>query len=130
MRVKYSDDLYSPSIYYYNYEEKLVSNDVSFTRISRLKNVMQQYLGQTQTWKGRWILKQSDARNWDELEAYDKVLVDVPCTVDRHSANEDENSIFKPSRMKERVQLPELQSEILWYTYFSSNVIWVSECHN
>jgi len=95
------------------YPKKLVSNDLSFTRISRLKNVMQQYLGRTQTWKGRWILKQVDARYWDEFEAYDKVLVDVPCTIDRHSANEDDNSIFKPSRMKERIQLPELQAEIL-----------------
>ena len=81
---------------------------------------MQQYLGRTQTWKGRWILKQVDARYWDEFEAYDKVLVDVPCTIDRHSANEDDNSIFKPSRMKERIQLPELQAEILWYTIFYS----------
>jgi len=95
------------------YPRKLVSNDISFSRISRLKNVMQQYLGQTQTWKDRWTLKQSDARDWDESEVYDKVLVDVPCTVDRHSANEEDNSIFKQSRMKERVQLPELQSEIL-----------------
>jgi len=79
---------------------------------------MQQYLGQTQTWKDRWTLKQSDARDWDESEVYDKVLVDVPCTVDRHSANEEDNSIFKQSRMKERVQLPELQSEILRYVIF------------
>ena len=82
--------------------------------MSRLKNVIKQYLGQTQSWKGRLELKQLDATHWDEFEAYDKVLVDVPCTVDRHSATEEDNSIFKPSRMKERIKLPELQSEILW----------------
>jgi len=95
------------------YPRKLVSNDISFSRMSRLKNVIKQYLGQTQSWKGRLELKQLDATHWDEFEAYDKVLVDVPCTVDRHSATEEDNSIFKPSRMKERIKLPELQSEIL-----------------
>lgn len=42
-----------------------------------------------------------------------KILVDVPCTTDRHSANEDDNNIFKSTRMKERIRIPELQSQIL-----------------
>jgi 16S rRNA C967 or C1407 C5-methylase (RsmB/RsmF family) len=39
--------------------------------------------------------------------------VDVPCTTDRHSVVENDNNIFKPSRVKERLKLPELQCELL-----------------
>lgn len=42
-----------------------------------------------------------------------KILVDVPCTTDRHALMEDDNNIFKPTRLKERLQIPELQSAIL-----------------
>lgn len=42
-----------------------------------------------------------------------QVLVDVPCTNDRHSALEDDNNIFKPGRMKERLQIPALQKHLL-----------------
>lgn len=40
--------------------------------------------------------------------------MDVPCTTDRHSVMENDNNIFKPSRIKERLKLPELQSELLF----------------
>lgn len=39
--------------------------------------------------------------------------MDVPCTTDRHSLKENDNNIFKPSRIKERLKLPELQCELL-----------------
>ena len=42
-----------------------------------------------------------------------QILVDVPCTTDRHMLHENDNNIFKPSRMRERLQLPEIQSAIL-----------------
>lgn len=48
-----------------------------------------------------------------EVEEYDKVLVDVPCLTDRHSLMEDDNNIFKTGRNKERLRLPELQSQLL-----------------
>lgn len=37
----------------------------------------------------------------------------MPCTTDRHSLKENDNNIFKSSRIKERLRLPELQSELL-----------------
>jgi 16S rRNA C967 or C1407 C5-methylase (RsmB/RsmF family) len=40
-------------------------------------------------------------------------LVDVPCTTDRHVLHEDDNNIFKGTRIKERLRLPELQTELL-----------------
>lgn len=39
--------------------------------------------------------------------------VDVPCTTDRHSVYEGDNNIFKADRIKERLKLPEMQSELL-----------------
>lgn len=40
--------------------------------------------------------------------------MDVPCTTDRHSLKENDNNIFKPSRIKERLRLPEFQSDLLY----------------
>lgn len=42
-----------------------------------------------------------------------QVLVDVPCTTDRHSAMEEHNNIFHKRRTKERQMLPMLQLELL-----------------
>lgn len=42
-----------------------------------------------------------------------QVLVDVPCTTDRHSVMENDNSIFNKSRTGERRRLPQLQLELL-----------------
>lgn len=42
-----------------------------------------------------------------------QILVDVPCSNDRQSVMENENSLFKGDRTRERLQLPELQSAIL-----------------
>uniref|UniRef100_H0XAG3 5-cytosine rRNA methyltransferase NSUN4 n=1 Tax=Otolemur garnettii TaxID=30611 RepID=H0XAG3_OTOGA len=46
-------------------------------------------------------------------QSYDLVLVDVPCTIDRHSLHEEENNIFQRSRKKERQMLPVLQVQLL-----------------
>ncbi|KAK2498355.1 hypothetical protein MC885_002373 [Smutsia gigantea] len=56
-----------------------------------------------------------DGRKWGELEGdtYDRVLVDVPCTTDRHSLRENDNNIFQRSRKKERQMLPMLQVQLL-----------------
>lgn len=42
-----------------------------------------------------------------------QVLVDVPCTTDRHSVMEDDNNIFHKRRTKERQMLPMLQLQLL-----------------
>ena len=44
---------------------------------------------------------------------YDKVLVDAPCTNDRHSLLIHDNNWFSPARVKERLHLPEVQSDLL-----------------
>lgn len=93
----------------------LVCNDVQESRLNRIKKIMHQYLYDfNEKWNDkRVILSQNDARNLNQYGTYDKILVDVPCTTDRHSVMEDDNNIFKPSRVKERLRMPELQAAIL-----------------
>jgi 5-methylcytosine rRNA methyltransferase NSUN4 len=93
----------------------LVANDVQLSRCNRLKKMMEQFIYDFDSkWNNhRCIIRHEDARNNSEYGAYDKVLVDVPCTTDRHSVNTDDNNIFKQTRIKERLRLPELQSSIL-----------------
>lgn len=95
--------------------DQLVCNDVQESRLNKLRRVMQEYLfDYKQRWAGkRLIFSQSDARNLDEYDSYDKILVDVPCTTDRHVLMHQDNNIFKPTRIKERLRIPELQAGIL-----------------
>ncbi|XP_055386297.1 5-methylcytosine rRNA methyltransferase NSUN4 [Condylostylus longicornis] len=98
------------------YPEVLVCNDVQKSRVGRIYEVMNQYIFDfEEKWinQNRCIIQNYNALALDEYEKYDKVLVDVPCTTDRHSLAEDDNNIFKPGRIKERLKIPELQSRIL-----------------
>uniref|UniRef100_A0A182KEE1 NOL1/NOP2/Sun domain family member 4 n=1 Tax=Anopheles christyi TaxID=43041 RepID=A0A182KEE1_9DIPT len=93
----------------------MVMNDLQESRCNRIRQLMRQYLYDfDEKWKQkRCFITQSDARYIQEYSMYDRVLVDVPCTTDRHSVMENDNNIFKPSRVKERLRLPELQANIL-----------------
>lgn len=93
----------------------LVSNDIQESRCRRIRKIMDQFIYDFDTsWNNhRCIIRKEDARNVADYGTYDKVLVDVPCTTDRHAVNTDDNNIFKPSRVKERLRLPELQAGIL-----------------
>lgn len=93
----------------------VICNDIQESRTNRIKRIMDQYLfDYEEKWHGKRILiTQGDARVLGDYELYDKILVDVPCTTDRHSLMENDNNIFKPSRVKERLRLPEMQSAIL-----------------
>ncbi|XP_078044965.1 5-methylcytosine rRNA methyltransferase l(2)10685 isoform X2 [Augochlora pura] len=90
----------------------LVANDISESRANKIRTVINQYL--FNTGKEKMILvSENDARLIHEKDFYNKILVDAPCTTDRHSLHSIENNIFKSTRIKERLKLPELQSEIL-----------------
>lgn len=100
------------------YLDSIVANDNSHSRCGRIYNVARQFLFDFDTeWldSGRLQVTNTDGRNFEHFpqDKFDRVLVDVPCTNDRHSLIEDDNNIFKPSRIKERLKLPELQSELL-----------------
>nr|XP_020732786.1 5-methylcytosine rRNA methyltransferase NSUN4 isoform X2 [Odocoileus virginianus texanus]XP_020732787.1 5-methylcytosine rRNA methyltransferase NSUN4 isoform X3 [Odocoileus virginianus texanus] len=97
----------------------LAANDLSTSRTSRLQRVLHNYVPQDVRDKNRVRVTSWDGRKWGELEGdtYDRVLVDVPCTTDRHSLHEEENNIFQRSRKKERQMLPMLQVQLLAFAY-------------
>ncbi|CAH0564489.1 unnamed protein product [Brassicogethes aeneus] len=96
------------------YTDLVVSNDVSMSRVNRIQGVYKQFL---YDFKEKWNNTRVKLTNMDGRyitdDTFDRILVDVPCTTDRHSLRENENNIFKPQRIKERLKLPELQCELL-----------------
>ncbi|KAJ8916818.1 hypothetical protein NQ315_005825 [Exocentrus adspersus] len=98
------------------YPECIVSNDVSQSRLNRIDSVFRQFLYDfDERWlnTGRIRLTKFDGRFVVE-DNFDRILVDVPCTTDRHSLHNNDNNIFKPSRIKERLQIPKLQQQLLF----------------
>ncbi|XP_048207180.1 5-methylcytosine rRNA methyltransferase NSUN4 isoform X2 [Perognathus longimembris pacificus] len=93
----------------------IAANDVSTSRTGRLQKILNIYVPQESREGNRVRVTSWDGRKWGELEGdtYDRVLVDVPCTTDRHSLHKDENNIFHRSRKKERQLLPMLQVQLL-----------------
>ncbi|NXU49293.1 NSUN4 methyltransferase, partial [Turnix velox] len=91
----------------------LVANDASISRTKRLQQVLQSYL--PREIRDTVTVTSHDGRQWEQLEGgtFQKVLVDVPCTTDRHSVMEQENNIFHKRRTKECQMLPMLQLQLL-----------------
>ncbi|EMP25474.1 Putative methyltransferase NSUN4 [Chelonia mydas] len=91
----------------------LAANDISASRSNRLRRVLCSYVPKDISAGVR--ITSWDGRNWGELEGdtYNRVLVDVPCTTDRHSVMEENNNIFSRKRLKERQTLPMLQMQLL-----------------
>nr|XP_023671594.1 5-methylcytosine rRNA methyltransferase NSUN4 [Paramormyrops kingsleyae] len=95
--------------------KKLTVNDLSDSRLKRLRRMLQDYIPREIWSENRVDITSCDGRTWGEMgrSTFDRVLVDVPCTTDRHSVLEEENNIFKRSRTKERQRLPLLQTQLL-----------------
>ncbi|KAG5345156.1 NSUN4 methyltransferase, partial [Acromyrmex charruanus] len=111
----------------------MVANDIQKSRVNRINKVINQYVAGIGQWEDRLCVTERDARFIDDKDMYNKVmhrkfdffreifiitiflqiLVDVPCTTDRHVLHSEENNIFKPQRIRERLKLPELQAAIL-----------------
>ncbi|XP_043110423.1 5-methylcytosine rRNA methyltransferase NSUN4 isoform X2 [Puntigrus tetrazona] len=93
----------------------LWANDLSGSRTARLRRTLQSYLPKEFLDENKIHVTSMDGRQlgMTEEKSFDRVLVDVPCTTDRHSAMVEENNIFKRSRTKERQKLPLLQTQLL-----------------
>uniref|UniRef100_A0A1A8HBF7 5-cytosine rRNA methyltransferase NSUN4 n=2 Tax=Nothobranchius korthausae TaxID=1143690 RepID=A0A1A8HBF7_9TELE len=93
----------------------LCINDSSVSRTSRLRKVLHSYVPKQFLTDENLRITSFDGTMWGEMEreTFDRVLVDVPCTTDRHSLMEDDNNIFSKSRTGERRRLPQLQLELL-----------------
>lgn len=88
----------------------IVCNDVSWSRLSRLRNVLWSYIPESDM--NDVTVKHNDGRLLKSPE-FDKVLVDVPCNTDRHVLQQDDNNLFKTSRINERLELPTMQRDLL-----------------
>lgn len=120
--------------------DRIVCNDIDPVRVNKVRTAFKQFLiDYDNEWKNKRIfITTEDARNCDNYGVYDKVvyakkvlqirfffswfinnlkkkiLVDVPCTTDRDALKRFKKSnMFLPSRSKELLTLPELQTEIL-----------------
>ncbi|XP_045451345.1 5-methylcytosine rRNA methyltransferase NSUN4 [Melitaea cinxia] len=94
----------------------LVCNDASVSRSNRITRIFSDYLMDYEVgnkWQERVLITRVDGRIFTDDQGFDTVLVDVPCTTDRHSVTEDENNIFRPDRVKERLRIPEMQTQLL-----------------
>ncbi|KYN41109.1 Putative methyltransferase NSUN4 [Trachymyrmex septentrionalis] len=91
----------------------MVANDIQKSRVDRINKVINQYVAGIGQWEDRLCVTEQDARFIDDKDMYNKILVDVPCTTDRHVLHSEENNIFKPQRIQERLKIPELQAAIL-----------------
>ncbi|NWS29843.1 NSUN4 methyltransferase, partial [Polioptila caerulea] len=91
----------------------LAANDVSISRTKRLYQILHSYVPKEV--RDTVSVTSYDGRDWDQVQGgtFHKVLVDVPCTTDRHSAMEEDNNIFHRRRTKERQMLPMLQLQLL-----------------
>ncbi|CAG2166415.1 unnamed protein product [Oppiella nova] len=93
---------------------QLVCNDKSLSRNSRLKNVFSAYIPDVDSVQKTLDFTVEDAKTMIRPDAYDKILIDAICTNDRLSVIENDNNWFKPSRLSERVRLPEEQLQLLY----------------
>ncbi|NXK86213.1 NSUN4 methyltransferase, partial [Formicarius rufipectus] len=91
----------------------LAANDISVSRTKRLHQILHNYVPKEA--REAVSVTSYDGRDWKDMEGgtFHKVLVDVPCTTDRHSAMEEDNNIFHKRRTKERQMLPMLQLQLL-----------------
>ncbi|CAP24697.2 Protein CBG03881 [Caenorhabditis briggsae] len=99
-----------------NLPSKIVCNDFKLARLGQLKRALMTYVPEESEAVDKFVLKRKDAsdvKSWDEFEAYDKVLADVPCSTDRLSVNTDDGNIFSTSSTQQRLDLPLLQTKIL-----------------
>lgn len=92
----------------------LCANEWVSSRASRLKRTLNACLPKDMLTEEKLIFTSFDGRKMQNIEEnnFDKVLVDVPCTSDKHSLME-ENNLFSRSRMKERQGLPLSQTQLL-----------------
>ncbi|XP_067003144.2 5-methylcytosine rRNA methyltransferase NSUN4 isoform X2 [Anabrus simplex] len=103
------------------YPGQLVCNDIQESRTNRIYSVFKQYLYDVDKWREQLFITQNDGRTIQDQNLYHKILVDVPCTTDRHSVHENDNNIFKQTRTKERLMIPELQAGLLSHFIVDDN---------
>ena len=93
----------------------ILCNELSEARMSRLQNVFKTFIPKMNMTNEMIDMRLGDAKSITGM--FDKILLDVPCTNDRKSSMSDENNMFKSSRVKERIGLPQLQCDLLFNAF-------------
>ncbi|KAH9525059.1 5-methylcytosine rRNA methyltransferase nsun4 [Bulinus truncatus] len=89
---------------------KLVCNDLSQSRVTRLKDVIHSHFPPEVA--SCITITKKDAIQTFSPE-FNKILVDVPCNGDRYAVTEEDNNLFQISRTSERLRLMKTQKQIL-----------------
>ena len=97
--------------------ERILCCDLKADRLLRVRHVMEMHLGQNLQ---KELQLKVDFLRCDGTEVhvgyagcFDRVLCDVPCFTDRHVLHVEDNNLFRRSRLKERLHLPQLQTDLL-----------------
>ena len=80
------------------------------SRIERLENVLDSY-GFLKNYRNIEIYQANQLT--EAVGKFDRVLVDVPCSTDRSSIQNNEGSIFSKGKAKERAKLTTTQKNLL-----------------
>ncbi|XP_078593970.1 5-cytosine rRNA methyltransferase NSUN4-like [Branchiostoma floridae x Branchiostoma japonicum] len=94
----------------------IIANEPKSSRLKRLNQVLRLYLQRGLSVQKGVKVTSFDGCRWGKVSpnSFDRVLVDVPCTTDRHSLTHDEKTnIFHVARARERTELTDLQVKLL-----------------
>ncbi len=90
---------------------RFMLNDMSNSRYLRLKTVFKSFVP-IEHQKNITFLNM-DASQLKTYSTFDRILLDAPCTNDRHSLYTPDNNIFAGKRIQERVDVPVKQMHLL-----------------
>lgn len=87
-------------------------NDQSASRFARLKRVYDSFVPNSK--QATIEFQNQDACQLKKYDSFDKILLDVPCTNDRHSLYVEANNMFATKRTRERIEIPYRQLDLLF----------------
>ncbi|KAI5713404.1 hypothetical protein M8J75_016124 [Diaphorina citri] len=97
------------------YPDLIVANDLE--RSKRITDVLAQFVyDYNPRTDKRLQVTNRDGTTISELDTYDRILVDVPCTNDRLSVMDDYNNVFNPMKLKHALKLVKVGGSVVYST--------------
>lgn len=88
-------------------------NEKSLSRFKRLQNVFASFVPRSSQNNIEFSNGDANSLRTSKPNTFDRILVDAPCSNDRHSLYVNDNNIFAPKRINERIGLPSQQMDLL-----------------
>ncbi|KAH9387979.1 5-methylcytosine rRNA methyltransferase nsun4 [Tyrophagus putrescentiae] len=88
-------------------------NEKSLSRFKRLQNVFASFVPRSSQANIEFCNCDANSLRISKPNTFDRILVDAPCSNDRHSLYVNDNNIFAPKRINERIGLPSQQMDLL-----------------